>query len=266
MIPLLISLGPLRLPTYGAMIGLGALVSFVFLHSRRGTMGFSKDEHFWMLVNIGLISGFVGGRLLYLALYVPFSSPDFWGRALTFGSGFTVLGSFIAATLGVFVLCRRLGLGFLRVMDHVSLVLPLWHFFGRLGCFGAGCCGGRPSDVPWAVVFTDPRSLVPPSLLGRPLHPAQLYEALPEPFIVGALYFLLFKPLERGRHPPGYVTAGLLMSYPVLRFANEFFRADTVPLAGLGLTAAQVVSIAMFCAGAALALAVRRTSRLLPNP
>ncbi|MBI5623901.1 MAG: prolipoprotein diacylglyceryl transferase [Elusimicrobia bacterium] len=253
MLPILLQFGPLNIYTYGAMIALGGGLGFWFLHSRSKSMGFSKDEHYWLFVNLVLLCGAIGGRILHLIEYVPFSSPDFWAQAFSFKTGFSVLGAYLGAGLGTFFLCRRLGLGFLRVWDHFSMILPLWHFFGRLGCLGAGCCFGRPADVPWAVVYASvPGTLVDPELLGVPLHPTQLYEALPELLLVPVLFFALFRPMERGAVKPGYLSAAYTALYCVIRFFNEFYRADAVPLAGLGISAAQALCLAYVAAAVSL--------------
>ncbi|MBI5883894.1 MAG: prolipoprotein diacylglyceryl transferase [Elusimicrobia bacterium] len=258
MLPFLFQLGPLKIHTYGAMIALGGGLGFGFLHARRRGMGFEKDEHFWLFVNAVLLCGAVGGRVLHLIEYVPFSSPDFWSQAFSHKAGFSVLGAFLAVAAGVFVLCRRLGLGFLRVWDHFSMMLPLWHFFGRLGCLGAGCCHGRPTDVAWAVVYSGaPGSMVAREFIGKPVHPAQLYEGVTEIFLVPVLYFALFRPMEGGSIRSGYLSAAYMGLYSVIRFFNEFYRADTVPLAGLGISAAQALSLTYVAAALALAFWVR---------
>ncbi|MBI4677577.1 MAG: prolipoprotein diacylglyceryl transferase [Elusimicrobia bacterium] len=259
MYPILLSLGPLKVYTYGAMIALGGGLSFAFLRAKRRGMGFQKDEHFWLFVNIVLIGGAIGGRTLHLIEYVPFSAPDFWAQAFSAKSGFAVLGAFLAVLTGTWILCRRVGTGFLRVWDHFSLILPFWHFFGRLGCLGAGCCHGRPTDVPWAVTYTGmPGSLVGEEFVGKPLHPTQLYEGVPELILAPVLYIVLFRRLEAGTIRPGYLSAAYMGLYSVLRFFNEYYRADAVPLAGGALSAAQAGSLCYVAAAVALAVWVRR--------
>ncbi len=136
---------------------------------------------------------------------------------------------------------RRRGTDFWVLADHAFWMIPAWHVPGRLGCFLAGCCHGRPTDVPWAVVFTDPAAMVPRRLLGVPLHPTQLYEAAAEGLIALALYPLLAKK-------PGTVTAAYFMAYGVLRFILEYYRGDGV---GAGpLSAGQLLGAGLFGAGA----------------
>jgi phosphatidylglycerol:prolipoprotein diacylglycerol transferase len=188
---------------------------------------------------------------------VPFTAADLWGAIFAFNKGFSVLGAFVGVVGGVWLMARRRKIAFLRLLDYVSLVAPFWHIFGRLGCFSAGCCYGRPTDEPWAVRFTDPRSMVPPELLGKSLHPTQLYEAFGDLAIFLALYFLVLPRLEQGRIRPGVLSGLYFAAYGILRFFNEFCRGDVVP-GFLGLTGGQDLSLVLLASGLAMAVWGRR--------
>ncbi len=242
--PVFFALGPFKLYGYGAVIVLGAVFTFWFLYRRQDKVGFRSDDDFWLFVNVVLVSGWVGGRVLYLIEYTRWFSAEFWRAAFAFSSGFSVLGSFVGAPLGIWLFCRARNVPFLRLFDTVCVMAPFWHVFGRLGCFLAGCCHGRPTDVPWAVVFTDPRAMVPPEWLGVPLHPAQLYEAFGNACIAAALYALLRRSETKA---PGLVAAAYFAAYGVERFFLEFYRGDTVPLA-FGLTAGQGLGLGLVAA------------------
>ncbi|MBI3565851.1 MAG: prolipoprotein diacylglyceryl transferase [Elusimicrobia bacterium] len=246
--PVLFALGPFKLYGYGAMIVLGGLLAFGFLRARSAKVGFRSDDDFWLFVNVILGSGFLGGRLLFLFEYTRWFSPNFWKTMFSLNEGFSVLGAFAGVPLGVWLFCRARKVPFLRLLDTVCVMAPFWHVFGRLGCFLAGCCHGRPTSAPWAVTFRDPRAMVPPEWLGTPLHPAQLYEAVGDALIAAALYRLLVKTEGRA---PGLVAAAYFAAYGVLRFSLEFYRGDTVPLA-LGLTAGQGLGLGLVAAALAL--------------
>ncbi len=254
--PVLFELGPFRLYGYGAMIVLGAILSFRFLRGRAEQAGLRNEEDFWILVNVILLSGFFGGRILYLFEYTRLFSREFWRTLFSVSSAFSVLGAFIAVPLGIFIFCRRRGIPFLRLFDVVCVMAPYWHVFGRLGCFWAGCCYGRPSSG-WGVIFRDPRSMVPPQWRGIPLYPTQLYEALGNLLIAGALLALLNRTRSSA---PGLVAAAYFAAYGTLRFGMEFLRGDTVPL-GLGLTAGQGLSAALLVAAGGLWLGRASCSR-----
>ena len=95
--------------------------------------------------------------------------------------------------------------------------MPLGQFFGRIGCFMAGCCYGAPADLPWAVTFTNPQSLCP---IREPLHPSQLYEAILALGVFGLLYGVRTRKRFDGEMLLAYFAlAGLV------RFVVEFFRS-----------------------------------------
>ena len=237
--PLLLQLGPLKLYGYGAMIVLGGALSFWWLWRRRQKAGLRTEDDFWLLVNSILLGGFVGGRILFVFEYAPPRDPEFWRSLFSMSQGFSVLGAFAGVPLAIWLFCRARKVPFLNLMDHVCVMAPFWHVFGRFGCFLAGCCFGRPTTLPWAVTFTDPRSMVPTELRGTPLHPAQLYEA----GLDLALAWLLSRYLKRP-HDPGSVAAAYFAAYGVIRFGLETVRGDVVPLT-TWLTAGQGLGLAL---------------------
>jgi len=246
--PVLFSFGPFELYSYGVLIALGGVLSSYFWHLKRAKIGLKNDEDLWLMINLILLGGFLGGRVLFLFEYtVPFSHA-FWQTAFSFNRGFSVMGAFVGVLGALGWFSRRAGVPFLRVLDYVCQAAPFWHVFGRLGCFMAGCCFGREADgLPWAVTFTNPRSMVDSNLLGRPIHPTQLYEALGDLIIAAGLYVFVLPKVEKGRWPRGSVCAGYFISYAVLRFVTEFYRGDVVPF-WLGLTAAQAASLGLVAA------------------
>jgi phosphatidylglycerol:prolipoprotein diacylglycerol transferase len=241
--PLLLQLGPLKVYGYGAMIVLGGLVTLGWLRRRRAAAGIRTDDDFWLVVNAILGGGFAGGRLLYVLEYARPGTADFWRALVSLSSGFSVLGAFVGVPLAVWGVCRWRKIPFRPLLDHLCVVAPFWHAFGRLGCFLAGCCYGLPSSAPWAVRFTDPRAQVPASLMGVPLHPAQLYEAAADV----AIGVWMLKRIKRGKPTAAFYFA----SYGAVRVALETFRGDTVPFnswmtAGQGLGAALILA-AILC-------------------
>ena len=112
---------------------------------------------------------------------------------------------------------------------------------GRLGCFMAGCCYGKPTQVAWAVTFTDPAAALNVGTpLGVPLHPTQLYESL-----AGLVILVVLLATERrGKPYPGRTFWQFVLLYGVSRFVIEFFRGDDRGMAG------DVLDLAAHLAGA----------------
>ena len=255
--PVLFQWGPFRLYGYGAMLVLAGLVAFSFLRVRAKKTGLKNDEDFWLLINVILISGFGGGRILFLLEYTRLFSQEFWRALISTSSGFSVLGGFISVPIGIWLFCRWRDIPYLRVLDMICVMAPMGHVFARFGCLLAGCCHGRPTDEPWGIVFRDPRAMVPLEWQGIPLHPTQLYEAFGNALIAVAMYRLLVRT-EKSR--PGLVVAAYFACYGVERFILEYYRGDTVPLA-FGLTAGQGLGLGLIAAAASLAAWRRACSR-----
>ncbi len=130
--------------------------------------------------------------------------------------------------------------------------LALGHGIGRLGCFAAGCCWGKPTRLPWAVTFTstDTTTGVP---LNIPLHPTQLYEAFAEAIICVILLAVL-----RRKHRDGQVIGLYLLLYGLVRFAVEFVRDhDSSNPFGGPFVLEQWLALALAACG--LYLVIRRT-------
>jgi phosphatidylglycerol:prolipoprotein diacylglycerol transferase len=111
---------------------------------------------------------------------------------------------------------------FWAIADAAAPAIALGQAIGRLGCFGAGCDYGKPSDLPWAVTFTSDyasRNVGVP--LNVSLHPTQLYES----FATLLLCLMLYK-IHRLRRFKGQVFACYMVGYGLIRFSNEFFRGD----------------------------------------
>ena len=244
--PVLLKIGFFQLRSYSALIALGGILSFWFLNKRQKEMGLRGSQDFWLLVNVIAGSGFIGARLVYLLLEVPFNSPHFLRILFAVNIGFSIFGFIAAVLVGVYCYSRILKLDFLRLLDYVCVVIPFWQALGRVGCFMRGCCFGLPSlhCLPWAVTFTNPDAAVPREFLGVPLHPAQLYEAVGDTLLAAFLYAIILRRIEKGRLPRGFVCAVYLAGYGILRFVLEWFRGDARPLFGV-ITVGQTLAMGL---------------------
>lgn len=143
--------------------------------------------------------------------------------------------------------CRKNKMPFRAVADSVVVTAPIGLGMGRIGNFINGELFGRPTDVPWAMVF--------PQGGPMPRHPSQLYEALME----GAVLFALLWMLRKRAFPDGMMIAFFLIFYGTFRFVIEFFREPDVHLGFIlgPVTTGQLLSAAMAGAGLGVALLMR---------
>ena len=169
-------------------------------------------------------------------------------------------GGFLgAATAAGLFLWRNPGLSFWRVADVSAPAIALGQAIGRIGCLMAGDDYGRPTQVPWAVTFTDPEAAtVGGAPLGVPLHPVQVYESL-----ICALIFGVVMRLLRHKRFDGQVVLVYTLLYAVARFALEFFRGDMERGFVIGwLSTSQFIAAILAPAAIAL-LFMRRRPRAL---
>jgi len=195
-----------------------------------------------------LICGFFGAKLLYIYLHrktIFVVTRSTLAEAFP-SAGYAFLGGLFAeiAALAAFVKIRIKRISFLVFADYAVPFLILHEAIVRIGCFFAGCCYGKPTDLPWACVFLKDN-------IRR--HPTQLYESL----ILAITYFSMRHIYKKGA-PKGVVFFGTIGMYTFLRFFVEYFRADSFPVIG-DITLAQVTvfAIATVCAIALLIILKR---------
>lgn len=203
-----------------AAIGTGLLVS------RRTQSQLPMED--WQRVGVA-VGAFIGAML---GAKLPFVLSDWQGLlsgGAWFSDGKTILTGMAGGYLGVVVAKWALGIH-TRTGDSFAVPVAASVAVGRLGCFVAGCCYGRPTSLPWGVVF--------PGIDGVPRHPAQLYEAAFHATAAVVLYRLQQAGLFRGNLIKLYIVA-----YAAFRFFSEFLR-DEQPL-WLDLTGYQWSALAM---------------------
>ena len=215
--PILFKIGPFTLHTYGLLISTGVLLA-VALAVRQARREGEDPQKTLDLAFYLLLASIVGSRLLYVLisysdyLVRPWAIFKLWEGGLVFYGGFV-----LALMVGIWYLDRH-RLPLWKTADIWAAPLALGHAVGRLGCFAAGCCYGKPTRVPWAVTFTDPQSL---AILGVPLHPVQLYEAFANLLLF--IFLCLYRPYRRFE---GQIFWLYVLVYSVIRFVLEFFRGD----------------------------------------
>ena len=232
--PILLRWGPWTLYSYGGMVAVGFLIASRWVGRSASSAGLNRSQVQNLALTV-LLAGFLGARVMYVALNIPFYQAD-WREVFRLDHGGLVFyGGLMAGLAAVFWSIHRNRLPFWVTMDLLVPPAVLAHAFGRVGCFLNGCCYGKPASVPWAVAFP---------WEGIPRHPTALYEAV----FLGALSVLL--EFFRRRNPqPGRVLWVYGLAYGTWRFSVEFLRGDN-PVVGGGLTLFQWWSLllAVVCA------------------
>ena len=249
--PIAFSIGSLQLRWYGLMYlfaFVGGWILGRLRASRPGSGWQPRDvDDLLTFVMLGVILGARLGYVLFydLADYIrdPLEIFRVWNGGMSFHGGLLgVVGAF-------WYFSRTRHKPFLEVADFIAPLVPQGLFFGRMGNFINGELWGKPSDVPWAMIF--------PHGGPWPRHPSQLYEALLE----GLVLFVVLWLFSAKQRRPGAVAGLFALLYGIFRFAVEFVRVPDVQLGYLAfgwLTMGQVLCLPLMIVGAWLLWRARR--------
>jgi len=199
----------------------------------------------------GALGVVLGGRIGYTLVY---NFPGFVADPLVlfriWQGGMSFHGGLVGVLIAMWLYGRRTGRTFFQVTDFIAPMVPVGLGAGRIGNFINGELWGRPTDLPWGMVF--------PFVDARPRHPSMLYEALLE----GLVLFVILWVYSRRPRPTMAVSGLFLLCYGVFRFLVEFVRQPDAQIGYLAfdwLTMGHVLSLPMIVLGAAfLIYAYRR--------
>jgi len=240
--PVIIKIGPLSMRWYGLMYIFGFVSSYLltlYQLKKKPSLKIDKaaiDDLYFYLI-LGLI---IGARLGYIIFYNlgfyidnPLEVFVVWHGGMSFHGG--LIGTFIA---GYFVI-KKWHLNFFTIADLIIPTCPIGIGFGRLGNFINAELLGKPSDVPWAMVFPQGGDVA--------RHPSQLYEA----FLEGLVLFVVLWVYKNYKKREGDVFAVFLILYGIFRIFCEYFREPDQQVGYiLGmLTMGQILSSAMIFMG-----------------
>jgi phosphatidylglycerol:prolipoprotein diacylglycerol transferase len=205
--------------TYGFLIACGAVAGFAHTaYMARKQFGVPADTVQTLIILI-IVAAVIGGKV-----FIVFEDPGMYlskpSRLLeNFSNGFVFYGSLLFAIPTMLIFFRKKNLPTLGMLDIMAVTTCIVHAFGRMGCFMAGCCFGKPSDGFFSITFTHPQCAADP--LNTPLHPTQLYSAI---MILGILFVLIV--VQKRKAFDGQLFMLYLMLYALGRSVLEIFRGD----------------------------------------
>jgi phosphatidylglycerol:prolipoprotein diacylglycerol transferase len=258
--PIAVSIGPLAVRWYGLMYLLGFAAGWWLgrLRARRAGSGWTEEQVSDLLfyVALGVV---LGGRVGYVLFYTQQALLDDPLLLLrVWEGGMSFHGGLLGVTVAVWLFARRHHFGLFKVTDFVAPLVTPGLFFGRIGNFINGELWGRPTDVPWGMVFSNPGAG------SLPRHPSQLYEAALE----GLLLFLVLWSYSSRPRPTMAVTGLFLVGYGSLRILVEFTRQPDDHLGFVALdwlSMGQLLSLPMVVLGATLMIAAYRRTEGVPR-
>lgn len=240
--PVIFSVGPLSVRWYGMMYLVGFVAAYMLAQKRLPNTNWTRDQLsdllFWSFVGVIL-----GGRIGYVFFYqfeAFMQDPMYLFRIWTGGMSFH--GGLLGVLVALFWQARKMNATFLQIGDFVAPLVPIGLGAGRIGNFLNAELWGRPTDVPWAIIF--------PGAGDEPRHPSQLYEFALE----GVLLFIILWLFSAKPRPTGAVSGLFLLGYGCFRFFVEYFREPDqhIGLYSVGLSQGQLLCIPMIVLGVGL--------------
>lgn len=259
MYPVLFRIGNFPIHSYGVFLALAFLCAILVTVKLAARDGLPRqkiyDLSLWML-----LASLVGSKILMF-----FTEPEYRDHPLQLlsldflRSGGVFYGGLLGAVVTGYLLMRHYQLPWWKTADACAPGIALGNFFGRQGCFAAGCCWGKPTTLPWGVKFGELGHEITGVPTDAYLHPTQLYESLS---MLLVFFFLLW--LHKHKRFNGQVILLYALLYSIIRFAIEFLRddprGDILGLTTLtGLSTSQILSIVVGLA--ALILLILRSRK-----
>jgi phosphatidylglycerol---prolipoprotein diacylglyceryl transferase len=257
MYPELFRIGSFPVNTYGVFLALAFLCA-ILIAVKLGTRDGLPREKIYDLSLWMLLSSLVGSKVLMLFTEPEYRDHPWQLFSLDFlRSGGVFYGGLIGAILTGYFLMKRYRLPWWKTADACAPGIAIGNFFGRQGCFAAGCCWGKPTTLPWGVKFTELGHEITGVPADSYLHPTQLYESF-----AMLIVFLFLLWLHKHKKFSGQVILAYALLYSIVRFLIEFVRDDPRgDIGGLtsitGLSTSQMISL-IVGVGAAILFIIKR--------
>lgn len=244
--PIALQLGPLSIRWYGIAYALGILLALSYLKHllksdpRPTTISPKTLDNLIVPVIVGAV---VGGRLGFILFYnLDYYLENPLEILMTWRGGMSFHGGLMGVILAVLWYAHRYHIVFFALTDLIVMGAPIGLFLGRIANFINSEHFGRPTDVPWAMVF--------PGAGPLPRHPSQLYEAFGEGLILWMLLSLAWR-FRSWRDNPGHLSGLFLLGYGFIRCFVEFFRHPdhTFVWQNIEVTVGQLLSLPLVLVG-----------------
>jgi phosphatidylglycerol:prolipoprotein diacylglycerol transferase len=246
--------------TYGVFLAIAFLCAILITAKLAARDGLPRERVYdlclWML-----LAGLVGSKIMMLFTEPEYRADPLQLISLDFlRSGGVFYGGLLGAVGAGYFLMKRYKLPWWQTADACAPGIAIGNFFGRQGCFAAGCCWGKPTTLPWGVKFSELGHEITGVPIDTHLHPTQLYESF-----AMLLVFLFLLWLHKRRSFSGQVVLAYALLYSVIRFSIEFVRDDPRGnILGLttltGLSTSQMISLVVGICALVLLIVRRRSN------
>ncbi len=252
--------GPFSINSFGLMIAIAIVIFTRLVIKNPMHAPLMSTDQFLDILIASICVGVSGARLL--CMITEWHMLDSWLDMLKlWQGGYSILGAIISLALFVPWYLYSRNIPILPSLDLFALYAPLAQSIARFGCFFAGCCYGKTTDLPWAITYTTTNTMAPVHI---PLHPTQIYSSIAL-FIIFLLVQLWVRKKNRR---PGQIISLYLMLAGLERFFVDFLRADQDYFAYHSLTSFSVnqwVGISLSCIACAAFFYITLRKRSLPT-
>ena len=263
MYPELFRIGSFPIATYGVFLAIAFLSAILITVKLAERDGLPRERIYdlslWML-----LASLIGSKFLMLFTEPEYRENPLGLLSLDFlRSGGVFYGGLLGAIIAGYFLMKHYRLPWWKTADACAPGIAIGNFFGRQGCFAAGCCWGKPTSLPWGVQFSELGHEITGVPIDEHLHPTQLYESF-----AMLLVFLFLLWLHKRKRFDGQVILVYALVYSVIRFAIEFVRndprGDILGLTTLtGLSTSQMISLIIGISALILLITRNRKSRVI---
>ena len=263
MYPEILRIGSFPIATYGVFLAIAFLSAILITVKLAERDGLPRERIYdlslWML-----LASLIGSKFLMLFTEPEYRENPLGLLSLDFlRSGGVFYGGLLGAVIAGYFLMKHYKLPWWKTADACAPGIAVGNFFGRQGCFAAGCCWGKPTSLPWGVQFSELGHEITGVPIDQHLHPTQLYESFA---MLLVFFFLLW--LHKRKRFDGQVILVYALVYSVIRFAIEFVRndprGDILGLTTLtGLSTSQMISLIIGIIALILLITRNRKSRVI---
>ncbi len=250
--------GLLHIRSYGLMMAVAFLAGTGLGLREAKRLGLDEDKVVNVILVV-LIASVLGARALYVMEHIPEFRRE-WGSVIAlWQGGLTLYGGIVAGTAAGLMAARRFGLPMWTVADALAPSLALGTVIGRVGCYLNGCCYGRPTRLPWGVVFP-PDSFAGLEFGNAPVHPSQLYAGAG-----GLVLFLILWAMRRRFSVAGTLFWTFIVLFALMRIPLDMTRAwepeaTLLRLQGFAITESQLTSLALALFALLMIVRLHRTA------
>lgn len=240
MFPDLFSIGAFTIHTYGLFVAMGFFAGLIVAVRIGKSEGMGAQQ----IMDMGfviILSAIIASRVTYVLMNISYYARQPLDIFRIWQGGLVFSGGVIGVILTMLWYLKKHHLSFWKIADLWAPAAAIGQGIGRIGCFMAGCCYGKPTDSALGVVFTNPHSLAP---LNTPLHPTQLYSS-----ISGFIIFLILLLIHSKKKFEGQVFLWLLVLHSTSRLIIERFRGDDRGVfLNTGMSVTQLIAILILVA------------------